>query len=79
MTARVGDKLYDMSYVQTEPCEVQFSTFQDEDGKHVYWHSSAHVLGAALENLYSGQLGHGPAIASGFFYDCHIPDGRPVE
>lgn len=79
VAAKMDGQLYDMSHVQTEPCEVQFVTFQDEDGKHVFWHSSAHVLGAALENIYAGQLGHGPAIASGFFYDCHMPHGEVVE
>lgn len=41
----------------------------------MFWHSSAHILGAALETLYQGHLGHGPALDNGFFYDVYInPD-----
>merc|ERR1712070_1067282 len=46
--------------------------FEDPEGKEVFWHSSAHVLGEALESLYSAQLTHGPALESGFFYDAFI-------
>ena len=45
--------------------------FPDEDakGKEVFWHSSAHILGAALERLYEAKLTHGPVTENGFFYD----------
>lgn len=49
---------------------MKFITFEDKEGKEVFWHSSAHVLGAVLEKMYQGHLGHGPATDQGYFYDC---------
>lgn len=39
---------------------MKFLTFEDKDGKEIFWHSSAHMLGAALERLYGAKLTHGP-------------------
>lgn len=43
-------------------------------GKHIYWHSSAHVLGQALEKKFAAKLCHGPPIESGFYYDVFMKD-----
>lgn len=48
--------------------------FEDPRGKEVFWHSSAHILGSALEEVFGAHLCVGPAIDGGFFYDCYIGD-----
>ena len=53
---------------------MELLTFEDKHGKEVFWHSSAHILGAALEEVYGSYLCIGPAIDGGFFYDCYIGD-----
>lgn len=50
--------------------KINLFTFKDDEGKNAFWHTSAHLLGAALQELYPGvQLGTGPAIENGFYYD----------
>ncbi|WP_028898228.1 threonine--tRNA ligase [Prevotella sp. HUN102] len=54
--------------------------FEDEEGKHTFWHSSAHLLAEALKELYPGiQFGFGPALENGFFYDVQTADGTPIS
>ena len=54
--------------------------FEDEEGKHTFWHTSAHLLAEALKELYPGiQFGFGPAIENGFFYDVMPPEGVSIS
>ena len=54
--------------------------FEDEEGKHTFWHSSAHLLAEALKELYPGiQFGFGPALENGFFYDVQTADGQVIS
>lgn len=54
--------------------------FEDEEGKHTFWHTSAHLLAEALQELYPGiQFGFGPAIENGFFYDVMPPKGVSIS
>uniref|UniRef100_A0A7S3AP41 Probable threonine--tRNA ligase, cytoplasmic n=1 Tax=Haptolina ericina TaxID=156174 RepID=A0A7S3AP41_9EUKA len=53
-------------------CELQLIKFEDPRGKEVFWHSSAHILGEALEGLYGAKLTHGPPTDDGFFYDSFM-------
>ncbi len=54
--------------------------FDDEEGKHAFWHTSAHLLAEALQELYPGiQFGFGPAIEAGFFYDVLLPNGEQIR
>lgn len=54
--------------------------FEDEEGKHTFWHTSAHLLAEALQELYPGiQFGFGPAIENGFFYDVMPPEGQSIS
>ena len=48
--------------------------FDDDDGKAVFWHSSAHILGEAMERVYGGHLCYGPPIEEGFYYDMFSDD-----
>lgn len=54
--------------------------FEDEEGKHTFWHTSAHLLAEALKELYPGiQFGFGPAIENGFFYDVMPASGQTIS
>ena len=55
-------------------------TYDDEEGKHAFWHTSAHLLAEALQELYPGiQFGFGPAVENGFFYDVLLPNGEMIK
>lgn len=59
---------------------INLYKFDDEEGKHAFWHTSAHLLAEALQELYPGiQFGFGPAIENGFFYDVLLPDGSMLK
>lgn len=65
-------ELWDAGRALEGDCELQLHKFEDDKGKEVFWHSSAHILGEALESLYGVKLTHGPATSSGFFYDSYM-------
>jgi len=63
-----------------EDAAVKLYKFDDEEGKHAFWHTSAHLLAEALQELYPGiQFGFGPAIENGFFYDVLLPNGEMIK
>jgi len=58
----------------------QLFKWDDEEGRHTFWHTSAHLLAEALKELYPGiQFGFGPAIENGFYYDVLLPEGQSVK
>lgn len=66
----VNGKTQDLSRPITEDAEIKLYKWDDEEGKHTFWHTSAHLLAEALQELYPGiQFGIGPAIENGFYYD----------
>lgn len=70
----VNGKQYDLSRPINEDAEVKIVTFNDPEGKQIFWHSSAHLMAEAVEALYPGtKFGVGPAIENGFYYDVDIP------
>ena len=63
-----------------EDATIALYKFEDEEGKHTFWHTSAHLLAEALQELYPGiQFGFGPAIENGFFYDVMPPAGVSIS
>ncbi|XP_068109338.1 threonine--tRNA ligase, mitochondrial isoform X2 [Hyperolius riggenbachi] len=76
IAARVNGVVYDLSRPLERDSEVEFLTFDTHDGQDVFWHSSAHVLGAALEQFYGGLLCHGPSTENGFFYDIRLDNSN---
>ena len=62
-----------------EDATIHLYKFEDEEGKHAFWHTSAHLLAEALQELYPGiQFGFGPAVENGFFYDVLLPGGKQI-
>ena len=63
-----------------EDAEIALYKFEDEEGKHTFWHTSAHLLAEALQELYPGiQFGFGPAVENGFFYDVMPREGDVIS
>ena len=63
-----------------EDATIALYKFEDEEGKHTFWHTSAHLLAEALQELYPGiQFGFGPAVENGFFYDVMPPEGVTIK
>lgn len=63
-----------------EDSTIALYKFDDDEGKHAFWHTSAHLLAEALQELYPGiQFGFGPAVENGFFYDVLCKDGQSIK
>lgn len=72
LIAKVNGILWDVHRPLESDCAVTFLDFSDEEGKKVFWHSSAHVLGEACEKHFSCNLCLGPPTDSGFFYEMEM-------
>uniref|UniRef100_A0A8C3SGU5 threonine--tRNA ligase n=1 Tax=Chelydra serpentina TaxID=8475 RepID=A0A8C3SGU5_CHESE len=72
--AKVNGELWDLDRPLEGDCSLELLTFDNEEAQAVYWHSSAHILGEAMENYYGGCLCYGPPIENGFYYDMYIED-----
>lgn len=76
VVAKVNAKeLWDLDRPLEYGCRVSYVPFTSPEGRNVFWHSSAHVLGEAAECQYNCLLSHGPPVEQGFFYDMAIADG----
>ena len=70
LAAKVNDQEWDISRPINDDAAIQLFKWDDAEGKHAFWHSSAHLLAEALQELYPGvKFGIGPAIENGFYYD----------
>ena len=70
LAASVNGETWDLSRPIHQDATVQLLKWDDEQGKHAFWHSSAHLMAEALQELYPGiKFGIGPAIENGFYYD----------
>ena len=70
LAAKVNGQDWDLARPLSEDASVEFFKWDDAEGKHAFWHSSAHLLAEALQELYPGvKFGIGPAIENGFYYD----------
>ena len=78
LAASVNGQEWDLSRPINEDAELSLYKWEDAEGKHAFWHSSAHLLAEALQELYPGvKFGIGPAIENGFYYDID-PNGHNV-
>jgi len=70
LAAKVNGKVVDLNHPLKEDCKIEILTFDSKEGKEVYWHSSSHVMAAAVKKLYPDvHFGIGPSIEEGFYYD----------
>ncbi len=73
LAVKINGKISDLNTPITGDCEVKFLTFDDSEGREVYWHSSSHLMAHAILSLFpEAKFGVGPAIEDGFYYDIDI-------
>ena len=78
LAASVNDKEWDITRPINEDATIKLYKWDDAEGKHAFWHSSAHLLAEALQELFPGvKFGIGPAIENGFYYDID-PNGNAI-
>lgn len=77
LAANFNDQAWDINRPITEDGAIALYKWDDDEGKHAFWHTSAHLLAEALQELYEGiQFGIGPAIENGFYYDIDSGDNQ---
>lgn len=75
LSTKVNGQVWDSTRPINEDAHIQLLTWNDPEGQNTFWHSSAHLLAEALEELYPGiKFGIGPPIANGFYYDVDFGD-----
>ena len=80
LSCGVNGETFDLNRPINEDAKVVLYKWEDDEGKHTFWHTSAHLLAEALQELYPGiQFGFGPAIENGFFYDVMPKDGVVIK
>lgn len=80
LAATVNGEVRDLSRPITEDCTLKLHKWDDDEAKHTFWHTSAHLLAEALTELYPGiKFGIGPAIENGFYYDVAPPAGVVIK
>uniref|UniRef100_A0A671XBF6 threonine--tRNA ligase n=1 Tax=Sparus aurata TaxID=8175 RepID=A0A671XBF6_SPAAU len=77
--AKVNNGVWDLDRPLEDDCSLQLLKFDDEEAQAVYWHSSAHILGEAMERVYGGCLCYGPPIENGFYYDMFLENNEGVS
>ncbi|XP_066100364.1 threonine--tRNA ligase 1, cytoplasmic [Saccopteryx bilineata] len=75
VVAKVNEVVWDLDRPLEEDCTLALLKFEDEEAQAVYWHSSAHIMGEAMERVYGGCLCYGPPIENGFYYDMYLEEG----
>lgn len=79
IVAKVNGELWDLDRPFESDARLQLLKFDDEEAKAVFWHSSAHMLGEAMERCHGGCLCYGPPIKPyGFYYDAYLGDGVSI-
>ena len=77
LAAHVNGEKWDISRPIDQDASIELFKWESEEGKHAFWHSSAHLLAEALQELYPGvKFGIGPAIDNGFYYDVDLGDRK---
>ncbi len=80
LAASVNDETWDLTRPIENDSTIRLLKWDDEEGKHAYWHSSAHLMAEALQELYPGiKFGIGPAIENGFYYDVDPGEGVSIK
>lgn len=80
LVANVNDEIVGLDYPIENDAKLSLLKWDDEEGKHAFWHTSAHLMAEAMQDLWPGtQFGIGPAIESGFYYDVMPPEGVVIS
>ena len=80
LVANVNDEIVGLDYSIENDAKLSLLKWDDEEGKHAFWHTSAHLMAEAMQELWpSTQFGIGPAIESGFYYDVMPPEGVVIS
>ncbi len=80
LSVSVDSEIWDLNRPIYKDARIRFHKFDDPEGKHAFWHSSAHLMAEALEELYPGiKFGIGPAIENGFYYDVDPGEGVQIS
>ena len=80
LAATVNGETWDLTRPIDGDASINLLKWEDDEGKHAYWHSSAHLMAEALQELYPGiQFGIGPAIENGFYYDVDPGEGVTIR
>ena len=79
MAAKIDGEVKDLRTLIEKDCKLEILTFDDEDGKKAYWHTTAHIMAQAVKRLYgeSVKLTIGPSIENGFYYDFDVE--KPIS
>ncbi|MCX4291795.1 MAG: threonine--tRNA ligase [Odoribacter sp.] len=76
LSISVNGEIWDLTRGIFQDAEIKLFTWEDEEGRHAFWHSSAHLMAEALQQLYPNtKFGIGPAIENGFYYDVEPGEG----
>ena len=79
LACSVNGNIVELNRPLTEDCTLKLLKWEDEEGKHAFWHTSAHLMAEAMQELWPGtQFGIGPAIEKGFYYDVMPPEGVTI-
>ncbi|MCX7953997.1 MAG: threonine--tRNA ligase [Bacteroidales bacterium] len=80
LSITVNNEVWDLTRPITFDATIKINTWDDDEGKETFWHSSAHLMAHAIEILYPGtKFGIGPAIENGFYYDIELPQGKTLS
>jgi len=80
LSVTVGQEVWDINRPINTDSAVKLHKWDDDEGKHAFWHSSAHLMAEVLELMYPGmKFGIGPAIENGFYYDVELPEGKTLS
>lgn len=80
LAATVNDKIVDLTRPIETDASLRLHKWEDDEGKHAFWHTSAHLMAEALQELYPGiKFGIGPAIENGFYYDVDPGEGVQIK
>jgi threonyl-tRNA synthetase len=80
LSITVDGELWDLTRPINQDAKIKLHKWDDIEGKHAFWHSSAHLMAEALQELYPGvKFGIGPAIENGFYYDIDLGEGRQIS
>ncbi len=80
LVAKFNDKVVDLERPLLEDGRIRFITWDDPEGKEVYWHSTSHIMAHAIKALYpEAQFGVGPPIENGFYYDVDVETKLTLE